>query len=34
MALRQIVEIGEPVLRKKSKVVTEVNDKIDRKSVV
>ena len=28
MALRQIVEIGEPVLRKKSKVVTEVNDKI------
>ncbi|MGN1032324.1 MAG: peptide deformylase [Intestinibacter sp.] len=28
MALRQIVEIGEPVLRKKSKVVKEVNDKI------
>ena len=28
MALRQIVQIGEPVLRKKSKVVTEVNDKI------
>lgn len=28
MALRQIAKIGEPVLRKKSKVVTEVNDKI------
>ncbi len=28
MALRQIVKIGEPVLRKKCKVVTEINDKI------
>ena len=28
MALRQIVKIGEPVLRKKSKVVKEINDKI------
>ena len=28
MALRQIVKIGEPVLRKKSKVVKEINDRI------
>ena len=28
MALRQIVKIGEPVLRKKSKVVKEINDKL------
>lgn len=28
MALRQIVKIGEPVLRKKSKVVKEINEKI------
>ena len=27
MALRQIVEIGEPVLRKKCKVVKEINEK-------
>ena len=28
MALRQIVKIGEPVLRKKSKVVKEINDRL------
>ena len=28
MALRQIVKIGEPVLRKKSKVVKEINDRV------
>ena len=28
MALRQIVKIGEPVLRKKSKVVREINDRL------
>ena len=28
MALRQIVKIGEPVLRKKSKEVKEINDRI------
>ena len=28
MALRQIVKIGEPVLRKKTKVVKEINDRL------
>ena len=28
MSLRQIVKIGEPVLRKKSKVVKEINDRL------
>lgn len=28
MALRQIVKIGEPVLRKKSKVVKDINDRL------
>ena len=28
MALRQIVKLGEPVLRKKSKVVKEINDRL------
>ena len=28
MALRQIVKIGDPVLRKKSKVVKEINDRL------